>query len=169
MDVEADGPCPGLYSMVSFGVVKVDAELKTTFFGETRPISEKWIPDALVVSKISRETHLTYEDPAVVMDKLVTWLKENSVGEPKFMSDNPCFDWQFIHYYMIAYHGSNPFGHSGRRIGDLYAGLMRNMAAGSRWKKLRKTKHTHHPVDDARGNAEALLAMAQQFDLKIPA
>ena len=27
------------------------------------------------------------------------------------------------------------------------------------FKHLRKTKHTHHPVDDARGNAEALLAM----------
>lgn len=27
------------------------------------------------------------------------------------------------------------------------------------FKHLRKTKHTHHPVDDARGNAEALLQM----------
>jgi len=26
------------------------------------------------------------------------------------------------------------------------------------FKHLRKTEHTHHPVDDARGNAEALLA-----------
>ena len=24
------------------------------------------------------------------------------------------------------------------------------------WKKFRKTKHTHNPVDDAKGNAEAL-------------
>ncbi len=29
------------------------------------------------------------------------------------------------------------------------------------FKHLRKTKHTHHPVDDARGNAEALLAMKE--------
>ena len=27
VDVEADGPCPGPYSMVSFGVVRVDAAL----------------------------------------------------------------------------------------------------------------------------------------------
>jgi hypothetical protein len=33
-------------------------------------------------------------------------------------------------------------------------------------KYLRKTKHTHHPVDDAKGNAEALLAM-QKMGLKI--
>ena len=27
------------------------------------------------------------------------------------------------------------------------------------FKHLRKTKHTHNPLDDARGNAEAMLAM----------
>ena len=32
---------------------------------------------------------------------------------------------------------------------------------------LRATKHTHHPVDDAKGNAEAMLAMVRGFDLKI--
>jgi len=34
------------------------------------------------------------------------------------------------------------------------------------WKHLRKTKHTHNPVDDAMGNAEALLEM-QKMGLKI--
>jgi hypothetical protein len=33
------------------------------------------------------------------------------------------------------------------------------------FKHLRKTPHTHHPVDDAKGNAEALLAMIQEFGL----
>jgi hypothetical protein len=32
---------------------------------------------------------------------------------------------------------------------------------------FRITKHTHHPVDDAKGNAEAMLAMIKEFDLKI--
>jgi hypothetical protein len=34
------------------------------------------------------------------------------------------------------------------------------------FKHLRRTRHTHHPVDDARGNAEALLAM-KELGLKI--
>jgi hypothetical protein len=34
------------------------------------------------------------------------------------------------------------------------------------FKHLRKTEHTHNPVDDARGNAEALLAM-KEMGLKI--
>ncbi len=35
------------------------------------------------------------------------------------------------------------------------------------FKHLRRTRHTHNPVDDARGNAEALLTMKQEMDLKI--
>ncbi len=36
------------------------------------------------------------------------------------------------------------------------------------FKHLRKTPHTHHPVDDAKGNAEALLTLKEQLGLKIP-
>jgi hypothetical protein len=35
------------------------------------------------------------------------------------------------------------------------------------FKHLRKTRHTHHPVDDVKGNAEALLTMKETMGLKI--
>jgi hypothetical protein len=35
------------------------------------------------------------------------------------------------------------------------------------FKHLRVTKHTHNPVDDARGNAEALLYMINKMHLKM--
>ena len=35
------------------------------------------------------------------------------------------------------------------------------------FKHLKKTRHTHHPVDDARGNAEAFLALKEQLGLKV--
>ena len=31
------------------------------------------------------------------------------------------------------------------------------MSKGTEWKQFRRTRHTHNPVDDAKGNAEALL------------
>ena len=31
----------------------------------------------------------------------------------------------------------------------------------TRWKHLRDTKHTHHPVDDAKGNAEVIIKMKE--------
>jgi len=50
VDIESDGPAPGLYSMVSFAAIRVDEELKTTFKGLTAPISKNFIPEALAIS-----------------------------------------------------------------------------------------------------------------------
>lgn len=166
VDVEADGPCPGLYSMVSFGVVKVDDELKTTFYGEVKPITEKYIPDALAVSGFTRDQHEAFDAPEDVMKDFYEWVKENSDGRPIFLSDNPAFDWQFINYYFHRYVGDNPFGFSARRIGDLYCGIKRDSFA--RWKHLRVTNHDHNPVNDAKGNAEALLYMRDKLGLRMP-
>ncbi|MEM8605165.1 MAG: exonuclease, partial [Cyanobacteria bacterium P01_H01_bin.121] len=48
--------------------------------------------------------------------------------------------------------------------GSLYKGLQKDTFTN--FKHLRKTKHTHNPVDDALGNAEALLQM-KEMGLKI--
>jgi hypothetical protein len=60
LDVESDGPAPLLYSMVSFGAVIVEPGLSRTFRGETAPISESWIPEALAISGVTREQHLGF-------------------------------------------------------------------------------------------------------------
>jgi DNA polymerase III epsilon subunit-like protein len=168
VDVESDGPIPSEYSMVSFGAVIVEPTLTKTFYGKVKPVSDKWIPEALAVSEISREEHMTFDSPEEVMEAFAAWLKENSSGKPVFCSDNVAFDWQFINYYFHKYFGSNPFGWSGRRIGDIYCGLVGNASKNHDWKrKYRKTKHTHNPVDDAMGNAEAMLAFKEELGLKI--
>lgn len=171
VDVEADGPAPGhaAYSMVSFGAVVVEPELNRTFYGKTSPISALWKPEALAVSGFTREEHEKFDDPLVVMCSFARWLDEITTPGKRltFVSDNPCFDWQFINFYLWHFSDRNPFGHSGRRIGDLYAGWKGSAGKASEWKRLRKTAHTHHPVDDAKGNAEALLEMQRQ-GLKFP-
>lgn len=168
IDVESDGPVPHLYSMVCFGAVVVEPSLSKTFYGQTKPIADQWIPDALAVSGFTREEHERFEDPATVMKRFAEWLNVNSNGRPIFISDNPAFDWQWINYYFHAYCGKNPFGFSARRIGDLYCGMKMDAGLNSEWKRLfRKTKHDHHPVNDAKGNAEALLEM-KKLGLKFP-
>lgn len=164
VDVESDGSIPHKYSMVCFGAVIVDQQLDKTFYGKTKPISDIWVPEALAISGISREEHLTFDDPKEVMEKFAEWIKQNSKGRPIFISDNPAYDWSFINYYFHYYLGENPFGFSARRIGDLYCGMVKDGYA--KWKFLRQTTHTHHPVDDAKGNAEALLKM-QEMGLKL--
>ena len=165
IDVEADGPIPGDYSLVSIGAVVVEPSLTKTFYGKLAPISDKWIPEALAVSKVSREEHLTYDDPAAVMEAFAEWIAANSKERPMFISDNNGFDWMFICWYFWHFLGRNPFGHSSTNLGSLYKGI--NRSVFDNFKHLRKTKHTHHPVDDARGYAEALLHMQLNLKLKI--
>jgi DNA polymerase III epsilon subunit-like protein len=166
VDVEADGPAPADYSMVCFGAVLFDEKLETTFYGKTWPISDRFVPEALAVSGFSREQHLKFDDPKVVMDSFGQWLDEHTKGRPVFVSDNVAFDWQFVNYYFHHFLGNNPFGFSGRRIGDIYAGLMKDAYKATEWKKYRVTAHTHNPVDDAKGNAEALRKF-RELGLKI--
>jgi hypothetical protein len=165
VDVEADGPIPGDYSMICFGAIVVEPSLGKTFYGKLRPVSEQWVPEALAVSGFSREDTLLFDDPREIMQAFARWIGSETAGHPIFISDNNGFDWQFINWYFHHFVGRNPFGHSSTNLGSLYKGLVKDAFAG--FKHLRKTKHTHHPVDDARGNAEALLTMKQQYGLKI--
>ena len=159
VDVEADGPIPGDYSMVCFGAIVVEPSLDKIFYGKLKPVSENWIPEALAVSGFTREETLAFDDPKTVMKEFASWVKSNSNGRPFFISDNNGFDWQFVNWYFHHFTGKNPFGHSSANLGSLYKGLVKDTFAN--FKHLRKTKHTHHPVDDARGNAEALLQMKE--------
>lgn len=164
VDVEADGPIPGTYSMTEFGAVLVKPGLQQTFYGTCQPISSKWVPEAFAISGKTRQEVLNFPDPKITMRLFANWISKVSKGRPVFVSDNVAFDWQFINWYFHTFVGSNPFGFSGRRIADLYCGLQKDAYAS--WKHLRETKHTHNPVDDAVGNAEALLKM-KYLGLKI--
>ena len=157
VDVESDGPIPGDYSMICFGAVIVEPALDRTFYGQLRPISEQYLPDALAVSGFSREETKSFDDPTEVMSRFADWIAENASGRPFFISDNNGFDWQFINWYFHHFTGDNPFGHSSANLGSMYKGMVKDTFQN--FKHLRKTKHTHHPVDDAIGNAEALLQM----------
>ncbi len=165
VDIEADGPIPGDYSMISFGAVIVNETLDKTFYGKLKPISDKHIPEALAVSGFSREDTMRFDDPQLVMQQFADWLRENSKGRPMFISDNNGFDWMFICWYFHHFTGSNPFGHSSQNLGSLYKGIVKD--ASKNFKHLRKTKHTHNPVDDAKGNAEALWEIKNMYGLRI--
>lgn len=166
MDVEADGPIPGDYSMVCFGAVVVEPTLTKTFYGRLRPVSEKWIPPALAISGFSREETLLFDDPKEVMESFAHWLKEVSKGKPMFVSDNNGFDWHFVNWYFHHFTGENPFGFSSTNLGSFYKGVVKDVRRN--FKHLRRTRHTHHPVDDATGNAEAMLEIFSKLGIRFP-
>lgn len=172
VDIESDGPIPGDYSMISLGAVLVDEKLDKTFYGKIKPISEKFIPEALAISGHTREETLQFDDPKKVMAEFRDWLinlGESLPGQGSnrliFISDNNGFDWMFVCWYFHHFLGENPFGHSSQNLGSLYKGLVKDTFQN--FKHLRQTEHTHNPVDDAKGNAEALLKLKKDFGLKI--
>ena len=104
----------------------------------------------------SRATFYGKDSSRETFEAFGAWLAAECKGSrPVFVSDNPAYDWQMINYFFLLYFRENPFGHSARRIGDFYAGLVGDWGETQKWKRLRRTTHDHNPVHDALGNMEA--------------
>jgi len=101
------------------------------------------------------------EDLAEMADLVRQWVIITCAlgSQPVMVSDNNGFDAMWFSCFLDKHGVVNPFGFSSRRIGDYYAGTRGKWSDASSWKRLRRTKHTHNPVDDARGNAEALCSI----------
>ncbi len=154
VDCEAWGGSPRTGQLTEFGAVEFDAYFErgewVTHHGlivKSRPsLANPAVPERVVAKP---------EEEERVFKEFDLWLTERGFRRAIFWSDNVAFDWQWISDGFWRYIGRNPFGHSGRRISDFYAGLTGDIRNTQAWKKLRITPHTHHPVDDAKGNVEA--------------
>lgn len=128
-------------------------------------ISDMYITEALAVSGFTREETLQFDDPKEVMERFAHLISEVSKDRPMFNSDNNGFDWMFICLYFHHFTGRNPFGFSLQNLGSQYKGLARDTFVN--FKHLRKTRHTHNPVDDALGKAEAPLHLKQEYGMNM--
>lgn len=165
VDVESDGPLIGTNSMIAIGAVLV-AKPEVGFLGYLKPENDsKWDPPALAVSGFSREETLKFPDPYDTMAGFASWIKKNAEPPYIFVADNNGYDFAWTNWYFLTYTESNPFGFSSKNINNLYQGLTKDCFAS--FKKLRKTKHDHNPMNDARGNAEALNYMKDNMGLRV--
>lgn len=164
VDIEADGPIVGKHSMISFGMVIVEGGLTRRFYRELKPIGDDYVPEALAISGFTRSETLNFMSPVQAMAEAVQWLDENIKGKPIFWSDNNGFDKSWMHWYFLTFVGSDPFGHSSRRISDFICGIEGDLRF--KWKHLRKTKHSHNAEADALGNAEVLLDYFERENIK---
>jgi DNA polymerase III epsilon subunit-like protein len=164
VDIEADGPIPGDYSMIAFGAVLVGDNLDKTFYGKLKPMSDRFVPEALAVSGFSREETLRFPEPVETLKRFESWVQGVCQGKSIMVSDCS-FDWMFMCWYFHHFLGHCPFGYWQENLESLYKGIERDMSA--EFNHLRKTAHTHDPLDDAKGNAEALMAIKEQYGLKI--
>lgn len=126
VDVEADGPIPGPFSMLSFGFAvsgfyergsfRAAVTGESTFYRELRPISDDFVPEALNVAGLDREA-LKREGatPEEAMQEAIEWIEEVCAGHyrPIFVAYPLGFDWLFCYWYFMRFVGKSPFGFSG--------------------------------------------------------
>jgi DNA polymerase III epsilon subunit-like protein len=160
VDIEASGPIPGEFSMLSIGACNAYRP-DETFSCLLKPTSTNTVPDAMTVSGLSLET--LEEDglaPEVAMAQFADWIHQVSdSGSPVFVGLNAPFDWSFVNYYFIRYHGTNPFGFSALDIKALFMGVHRTSWRDTRSSNMKSVegargKGTHEALEDARYQAE---------------
>jgi hypothetical protein len=159
-DVEADGPIPGPFSMLSFGsaAYRPDGSLYGTFTANLQqlpgaacdPDTMAWWakrPDEWNASRVD------LQDPETAMKAYLAWLKALP-GTPVFVGYPACFDFMFVYWYMIHFVGESPFGHRGLDIRTYAMAVLKTefYKAGKgrmpkRW--FEDLPHTHHALDDA--------------------
>lgn len=173
VDVEADGPIPGPYSMLSFGLAvagSYDGEAfevcdpaERTFYAELRPISDDFVPEALNISGLDL-ARLAREgvEPAKAMNEAAQWIKSTAARlSPVFAAYPLSYDWMWMYWYFTRFaEEGSPFGHS--RCLDMKT--LYSVKAGTPIVKSTKRQmpphlfserpHTHNALDDAIEQAE---------------
>ncbi len=162
VDVEAAGPIPGKFSLLSIGACSVDNP-EQVFSRLLKPINREADPAALKVSKLSLDVlERDGVAPQEAMLAFEAWLNELAPGDDDkvvFVGLNAPFDWSFINYYFHVFTGRNPFGFTALDIKAYYMGV-----TGCTWSETGsshiaewvqpKRRPDHDAVHDAQYQAE---------------
>lgn len=160
VDIEADGPIPGIYSVLAIGICSVFRPSQG-FYAEFKPISDTCDSEALKISGLDRE-RLGREgmEPKEGLESLRLWVQSVCADQPPvFVGFNAPFDFMFLHWYFVHFLGEDPFGYSAFDIKAYVAGVL-----DISWEDTTKSRmpglflprrpFRHHALDDARWQAQ---------------
>jgi DNA polymerase III epsilon subunit-like protein len=176
IDIEAAGPSPSRYALLSIGACTLE-EPRQTFYVELQPDRTASTPEAMAIHGLSLEQLMIHGEPPVdAMRQFAAWLDEITPEEsrPVFVAFNAPFDWMFVNDYFYRYLGRNPFGHAALDIKAYYMGLHGVPWTETSYRFVGKrygTPHalSHHALDDAIHEAEifaSLLAAQPTHDTR---
>jgi hypothetical protein len=172
-DVETDGPIPGPFSMLSFGIVYAGSfdglhfdrpkAYDRSLYKELKPISENFEPEALFINGLDRDRlSREGEAPKKAMTETCRWVNEVAgVARPVLVAYPLSFDWTWLYWYFVRFSAEgSPFDYS--RCFDIKtalavkASIPISEAGRSRIIPSLRSKrpHSHHALDDAIEQAE---------------
>ena len=182
IDIEADGPVPGLNSMLSLGaaVFTGDGALVDTFSANLEALPEahedpktmRWWagqPEAWAACRTQTR------DPERVMRSFDTWVRTHALtaGTPVMVAYPVAFDTMWVEWYLHRFVGDSPFR---RRAIDVKTLAMVAMGKGyrravkarmpRRWHAV--ARHTHVAVDDAIEQGELFMNIVRELDAQRP-
>lgn len=162
-DVEADGPIPGDYSMLSFASVAYEDGKEIDHFYMTLDRLPGAGQDPGTMAWWSRnidayeKTRILPRRPEVAMEFYVQWLDRLAKrGTLVFVAYPVTFDFTFIYWYLMHFVKRCPFGFSGLDIKTLAMAQMQTDFKATTKRAMPKAwfdadkPHTHDPLDDAR-------------------
>ncbi len=161
VDVEAAGPIPGEYSLLSIGACDVDDD-NSTFECLVKPINRNFDPKALEIAGFTLdELEQIGLQPARAMEVFHQWIRKTSGRDRRrvFVGFNAAFDWSFVNFYFHKYLGENPFGFTALDIKSLYMGVTNCTWDETRSSRIAarvqpKLAGAHSALQDARYQAE---------------
>ncbi|MDQ7005899.1 MAG: 3'-5' exonuclease [Acidobacteriota bacterium] len=183
VDVEASGPVPGLYNLLSVGVTVVAEktgggwETAEEIYLELRPVFAGHDPRANAVHGLDLE-RLAREglEPRAAMEALADFVRRTCRRgtEPVFVGHVAVFDWMMVAWYFAWCGLANPFGYKGIDTKSLAMG-----ALGLPWLETSRETleeclglehqdpETAHRADaDARAQALLLIALLERARLR---
>lgn len=179
-DVETDGPIPGPNSMLSFGSVALDVsnlsdlrECEISSFSANLELLPDASPDPETQhfwsdnAEAYAMTRVDARPPREALGMYSAWLR-SLPGTPVFVGYPATFDFMFVHWYLIKFTGSDPYGFQGLDMKSYASALL-----GNDFKKTKKESmpkrwfrhcqpHNHVAIDDAREQGLIFLSMYKE-------
>ena len=172
-DIEADGPIPGVYSMLACGLcvagrfdgrefTLADPEAET-FYTQLRPISDTFDPEAVAVTGLDRDRLITEApEPEAAMTRLAEWLRTAAGADNPIIVGYPLiYDWMFLYWYLVRFaRQDSPLTFSsGLDMKTMYQQKARVVLSRAGKDDLPAAlqsvrAHTHNALDDALEQAE---------------
>lgn len=188
VDIETDGDCPGLSSMLSLGAVVVAPNPEGhadrysthgTFYKTFKRLPEARPSNATMewwdqFPKQWVETRHEPVDPAKGMKDFEDWVNAeirdasyHGISDPKpiFLAGPIGFDFTFVYYYCHRFLGRCIFGHNGVDMRSLAMGILdkpyrtKKEQYPGEWET--KLPHTHNALEDAMEQADRFRKMME--------
>lgn len=177
VDIEADGPIPGMHSMLSLGCAAFDPDGQAlgTYSANLKPLTEA-TPDPRTMAwwatqpKAWEACQHNQREPGEVMPEFAKWV--NSIAgeniKPVFAAWPVGFDFTHVYWYLIRFHGHSPFSHHALDIRSFAMAFLNLPYRSSHKSKLQKRlkerltlshHHDHIAVHDAIEQGELLVAL----------